>query len=284
VTVLRDGTRVLTAPASALDAPQLVSLMAGREAASAPCRRKGMEGQPALEVRGLSRGRAFRDITFEIRRGEVVGLAGLVGAGRTETARAIYGLEPPDAGEVWVQGRLVRITSPDQALARGLAMVTEDRHASGIIPRLSLQQNVTLSSLKACCAGPWVRAGRERAVAGEQMRAFDIRATSPDQPIHQLSGGNQQKALLARALLTRPHILILDEPTRGIDVAAKMEIRALIRRRTGEGLAVLMISSELPEILALSDRVLVMREGRLVANLDACATSAPEILQRAMPA
>jgi ABC-type sugar transport system ATPase subunit len=283
--VLRDGTVVAAAPAPEFDPRRLVSLMAGRELAEAPHARGGqaLGADVILEVQGLGRDRAFQDVSFHIRRGEVLGLAGLVGAGRSEVAGAVYGLQPADRGEIRLQGRPVRICSPAQALGYGIAMVTEDRHASGIVPPLSLRHNLTLSSLDRCSAGPWVRAGQEHALASKQVRALAIRASGLDQPVHLLSGGNQQKALLARALLTQPSLLILDEPTRGIDVAAKAEIHRLIRCLAGQGLAVLVISSELPEILALSDRVLVMREGRVVAGVNARETSADEILHQAMP-
>jgi len=285
VTVLRDGVVVAAAPATAFDPRRLVSLMAGRELAEEPRARagQGAEGDMILEVQGLGRDRAFQNVSFHLRRGEIIGLAGLAGAGRSEVAGAIYGLEPADRGEIRVRGRPVRITGPAQAQACGIAMVTEDRHISGIIPPLSLRHHLTLSSLDRCSAGPWVLAGQEAALASTQVRTLAIRASGLDEPVRQLSGGNQQKALLGRALLTQPSLLILDEPTRGIDVAAKAEIHRLIRGLARQGLAVLVVSSELPEILALSDRILVMREGRVVACVNTPDTSADEILQWAMP-
>lgn len=285
VTVLRDGAVVAAGPATAFDPRRLISLMAGRELAeeSGASRGRALGDEVILEVQGLGRDRTFQDVSFHIRRGEILGLAGLVGAGRSAVARSIYGLDPADRGEIRVRGRPVRIASPAQAQGYGIAMVTEDRHVSGIVPPLSLRHNLTLSSLDRCSAGPWVLAGQEAALASAQVRALAIRASGLDESVHQLSGGNQQKALLARALLTQPTLLILDEPTRGIDVAAKAEIHRLIRGLADQDLAVLLVSSELPEILALSDRVLVMREGRVVAGVNARDTSADEILHRAMP-
>lgn len=283
VTVLRDGQRVTTVPAAGLTAPRLVELMVGRATPINVSRAATTTGELALEVRGLGRRGGFRDVSFTVRRGEVVGLAGLMGAGRTEVASAIYGLAPADEGEVRVFGRPVRLKHPRDALVLGIAMVTEDRRESGLVPQLALPENMTLASLRQFCRGPFIDHAREARIAAEQVRAFAIKEAGRRQPVNRLSGGNQQKVLLARALLTRPRILILDEPTRGIDVAAKAEIYALIRRLATEGLAVLLISSELPEVLALSDRVLVMREGRLAGELDSHAASAAEVLHLAMP-
>ncbi len=283
VTVLRDGRWVTTEASSGLDARGLVALMAGREVRSRSAPPESCGAETVLEVLRLARPPAFEDISFHVRRGEVVGMAGLLGSGRSAVANALYGLEPAGRGEIRLLGKSVRLGSPGVALARGVAMVTEDRRTSGIIPRLSLQHNVTLASLRRWCAGLWIREAAEQRIVGEQMTRLGIKADGPGQPIAQLSGGNQQKALLARALLTRPRLLILDEPTRGIDVAAKGEIHDLIRDLAGQGLGVLVISSELPELMALSHRILVMRQGRMVAEFDGKTASADAILEQAMP-
>jgi inositol transport system ATP-binding protein len=214
-----------------------------------------------------------------VHQGEILGLAGLMGAGRTEVAHALYGLDPADAGELRIGGRAVRIRHPGDALAHGVGLVSEDRRAYGLVPTMSVQHNLTLTNLRR----PLLDRRAENAVADEQISRFAIKAAGRDQNVLALSGGNQQKVVLAKALLRDPAILILDEPTRGIDIGAKAEMHACIRALAREGRAVLLISSELPELLALSDRLLVMREGALVAELDPRTTTEEEVLRHAMP-
>jgi ABC-type sugar transport system ATPase subunit len=273
---------VATDAADRLTPAQLIRLMAGRDVAGTAPRPAPAAGSPALEVCGLGRPPAFAEVSFTVHQGEVVALAGLMGAGRSEVASAIYGLQPAARGEIRLFGQAVRMTNPRVALAHGVAMVTEDRRGSGLIPPASVQCNLTLSGLRELCRGPFVRTRREAVVARQQMDAFGIKTASLTQPVFRLSGGNQQKILLARALLTRPRLLILDEPTRGIDVQAKAEVHALIRRLASEGLAVLLVSSELPEVLALGDRVLVLRQGRLVGELNPRTATQADILDLAM--
>jgi ABC-type sugar transport system ATPase subunit len=232
-----------------------------------------------LEVAGLSRCGRFRDVSLTVRAGEIVGLAGLMGAGRTDVAHALYGIAPADAGEIRIRGRPVRIAHPRDALAHGLGLVSEDRREYGLVPTLSVKHNLTLASLRHRVLDP--RA--EGALADEQIVRFGIKAAGRDHPVHTLSGGNQQKVVLAKMLLAGPSILILDEPTRGIDIGAKAEMHACIRALAREGRAVLLISSELPELLALGDRLLVMREGALTAELDPRAVTQEEVLRHAMP-
>jgi len=234
-------------------------------------------------VRGLTRPGRFRDVSFVLRRGEILGLAGLMGAGRTDVAAAIYGLAPAASGTILVDGRAVRINSPADALSHGIAMVTEDRKQYGLVPEMSLKENVTLSSLARYGYGPFIRRRAEEAAADEQIRGFAVRTSGRDQPVKNLSGGNQQKVVIARALLADPRILILDEPTRGIDVGAKNEIYQLIARLAREGKAILLVSSEMNEILSLSDRVLVMRQGAAVAEVSPGESTPEEILAYAMP-
>jgi inositol transport system ATP-binding protein len=276
ITVMRDGRRIASCPAGELDEAKLISHMVGRSFDFGIARQPATKGDIMLEVR-LPR------VNFKVRAGEILGLAGLIGAGRTEIASAIFGLEAPAAGEILVRGRAVRIASPADALSHGIAMVTEDRKRYGFVADMSVRENVTLSSLRRFCAGAWVRSRAEDAATDEQIRAFSIRTAGREQQVKYLSGGNQQKVVLARALLTDPAILILDEPTRGIDVAAKAEIYALISRLAQQGKAILLVSSEMNEILALSDRILVIREGAIAAELAASRTTPEEILAYAMP-
>jgi ABC-type sugar transport system ATPase subunit len=282
ITVMRDGRHVITSPAAELDESRLIALLVGR-ALDPAARRKPLEpGAVVLEVRSLGRPPRFHDVSFALRRGEILGLAGLMGAGRTDVAAAIFGLAPATRGTILIDGRSVSIGAPSTALANGIAMVTEDRREFGFVPAMSVQENITLSSLGRVSTGPFIRRRTEAAVAEEQIRNFDVRSAGAGQAVQFLSGGNQQKVVLARALLTDPEVLILDEPTRGIDVGAKAEIYALIARLAAAGKAILLISSEMNEILTLSDRVLVMREGALVGEFLPGATTPEEILRQAM--
>jgi inositol transport system ATP-binding protein len=284
ITVMRDGRHVVTRPASDLDENRLIAMMVGRELDPATHRRSATTHQEVvLEVKALGHPPRFHDVSFTLRRGEILGLAGLMGAGRTDVAAAIFGLAPATQGTILVHGRAVSIGSPAGALANSIAMVTEDRRESGFVPGMSVQQNITLSSLRRLSFGPFIRRRAESIAAEEQIRRFDVRAAGPDQPVQFLSGGNQQKVALARALLTDPEILILDEPTRGIDIGAKAEIYALIHRLADAGKAILLISSEMNEIFALSDRILVMREGALAGEFVPGATNPEEIIRHAMP-
>jgi len=280
ITVMRDGCHIATRPAAGLDEDRLVAMMVGRPLEkSAPVRDRA-PGDVLLEVRGLTTPGRFENISFTVRRGEILGFAGLIGAGRSDVAAAIFGLVPAVHGEILVEGRPVRIESPDDAFSLGIAMVTEDRKKYGFIPQMTVRENLTLSSLRNTTL---VRRAREEGIADEQMRRFAVRAAGREQPLRNLSGGNQQKVVLARVLLADPEILILDEPTRGIDVAAKAEIYDLIRELACSGKAILLVSSEMNEILALSDRILIMREGRAAGEVRPRESSPEEILRRAMP-
>ena len=283
ITVLRDGRLVTTQPAGELDEDRLIALMVGRTLKTRAAKTPSAPGEVILEVQHLTRAGSFRDVSFSLRRGEILGLAGLMGAGRSDVAAAIFGLAPANTGAIFVHGRPVRIQSPAQALSHGIAMVTEDRKEYGFVPNMSVQENVTLSSLRRYCRGPFLDRLAEETAADQQIAALDVRSAGRDQPVKQLSGGNQQKVVLARALLTDPEIVVLDEPTRGIDIGAKHEIHAIIVRLAREGKAILLVSSEMNEILALSHRILVLREGAAVAELAASAATPDEILRHAMP-
>lgn len=302
VTVLRDGESVGTrlvrspaadsdsaersgavgavheAPAGPLTESELIALMVGREMTQLYPPGGGRAGEAVLSVRGLGcAASGLHDVNLEVRAGEILGLAGLVGAGRTELARALFGLTPADSGEIWVCGRRVVIRSVSDAMRLGIACVPEDRRRHGVIPEMALAHNMTLAVRRTNAPelarhlfpGGWLRPRRERAWAQERMRELDVRAAGPDAPVASLSGGNQQKVALARWLVTRPKVLILDEPTQGVDVGAKSEIHRLIRRLADGGCAVLLISSDLPEILGMSDRIAVMRRGTVVAEFPA---------------
>lgn len=284
ITVLRDGQRVDTRPAADFTPASLISLMVGRDLADIFPARSPQIGEIVLEVRDLTREPAYRHISFCLHRGEVLGLAGLMGAGRTEVASALFGLQPATSGEIHLRGHAVRMTSPAAAIAAGIGMVTEDRQGLGIIPAMSVQHNLTLASLRALTRGPLIHHQAENQIAAREINTFGIRTASAHQAIGELSGGNQQKTLLARTLLHQPDVVILDEPTRGIDIGAKAEIYRLIRQLCDQGKAVLLVSSELPEILSLCHRVLVLRQGSLAAELNPTATSPEEILRHAMPA
>jgi ABC-type sugar transport system ATPase subunit len=234
-------------------------------------------------VRNLGRSGAFTNVSFDVRQGEILGITGLMGAGRTELVSAIFGLVPADAGEIHVAGRPVQIRHPAQAIRHGIGMVSEDRQRFGLVPTMPVGHNMTLASLAACCLGPFIRHAKEAAVVAAGIRALAIKTTGPGEAVGRLSGGNQQKVVLARSLLAGPSIIILDEPTRGIDVAAKAEVYALVAQLAAEGKSVVLVSSELPEALALSDRLLVMRQGRVVAELNPSCTSQEEVLRYAMP-
>lgn len=283
ITVLRDGRHVATLRADELDASRLIALMVGRELTGGRVRDRALPGKGVLSVRGLSRAGAFSDVQFEVRSGEVVGLAGLMGAGRSEVASAIFGLRPADRGEIRVRGRTVRVRHPAEAMRLGIGLVTEDRRGYGLVPHMSVSHNITLASLRACCRGAVIRHASEAALAERAIAQYGIRTNQAGQAVNQLSGGNQQKVVIARTMLPDPEIVILDEPTRGIDIGAKTEVYAIIRELAGQGRGVLLISSELPELLALSDRLLVMRQGEIVVELDPSATTQEEIMRYAMP-
>jgi rhamnose transport system ATP-binding protein len=225
------------------------------------------------------------DITLSVRAGEIVGLAGLVGAGRTELARVIFGLTPADEGEIWLRGRAVRIRSPSDAIAHRIAYLPEDRRRHGVVLEMPICQNVTLGALPTFARSRRLGAldiRRERTVAADYARRLGVKTRSIHTPVAELSGGNQQKVALSRWLVTAPALLILDEPTQGIDVAAKAEIHALMTELAAQGAAILMISSELPEILAMSDRIAVMRGGTIVDMMERADATQERILARAL--
>ena len=293
VTVLRDGESVSTHPVRRtgvapvsdsspskkdnedrrdacpmLTESELIKLMVGREVSAIYPPAESEPGEVVLALKNLScMAGGVRDVSMEIRAGEILGLAGLVGAGRTELARVLFGLTPADAGEIILNGQRVTISSPQQAVAFGIAYVPEDRRRHGAILEMPIAANMTMAVHQRVFPGTWLRFGAEKQLALEFIRDLDVKAHGPDAPGGSLSGGNQQKVSLARWLATKPTLLILDEPTQGVDVGAKSEIHKIIRQLAKEGLAVLMISSDLPEVLGMSDRIAVMRGGSITAML-----------------
>jgi len=265
-TVFRDGRHVVTLPTSQLTTADLVRHMVGRAVSLFP-KVETPIGDVLLEVDGLSRVGAFRDVSFTVRSGEIVGFAGLVGAGRTEVARVLFGIDRRDAGEIRLGGAPVAFTSPSAALTAGVAYVPEDRHQDGLVLDFTIAQNVTLPILPRLFPRLLVRAATERAVAIDETRAFQVRMTGVGQLVGALSGGNQQKVVLAKWLASRPRVLILDEPTRGIDIGAKVEVHRIVSELAASGLGIVLISSDLPEVLAMSDRIVVMHEGRITAEI-----------------
>jgi ABC-type sugar transport system ATPase subunit len=267
ITVIRDGRHVATAPAAELQPDELVRLMVGRPVSQLFARTPAPVGDVALELRGLTREGEFADVDLTLRRGEVVTLAGLIGAGRTELAQTVFGLRAPDRGEILVDGRPVEIGSPEEALARGIAYVPEERRSQGLVLPFSISWNIASSSLRSLSRLGFVQRRGERDLAARYAQSLSIRGAGLADPVQRLSGGNQQKVLVAKSLAREPAILLLDEPTRGVDIGAKAEIYGLIDDLARQGRAILVISSELAEVLALGDRVVVLREGRVVAEL-----------------
>jgi inositol transport system ATP-binding protein len=281
VTVFRDGKHVATVPAGELDRQKLITLMVGRELTHMFPKEDVQIGEVALSVSGVTRGGVVEDITFELHRGEILGLAGLMGSGRTEVLEAIFGVEKIDAGEIKVNGRVVKIGSSGDAINAGMAMLTEDRKLTGIMGVLSVKDNMTIAALPRFSPAGILRKRRMNAACVEQKDALDIKTPTIDQLIRLLSGGNQQKVLVSRWLLTTPEILMIDEPTRGIDVGAKAEIHRLMSALARQGKAILMVSSELPEILGMSDRVLVMHEGRISGEFTRAEATQEKIMKAA---
>jgi rhamnose transport system ATP-binding protein len=265
-TVFRDGRHVVTTPTTGLTTADLVRHMVGRAVTLFP-KVDTPAGAVLLEVAGLSRAGAFRDVSFDLRAGEIVGFAGLVGAGRTEVARVLFGIDRPDGGQIKLDGRPVSFASPSAAMHAGVAYLPEDRHQEGLILDFSITQNVTLPILPRLFPRLFVHPATERAIAGDYAGQLSVRMTGVGQLAGALSGGNQQKIVLAKWLASRPRVLILDEPTRGIDIGAKVEVHRIISELAASGLGIILISSDLPEILAMSDRILVLHEGRITAEI-----------------
>jgi ribose transport system ATP-binding protein len=285
VTVLRDGRTVATHEVGRIELSQLISMMVGRDLVLASLPETSGPGAEVLRVEGLSRAGVLHDIGFRLHQGEILALAGLVGSGRTEVARAIFGADRIDTGQIWVRGEPVRIQRPADAVDRGIGFVTDDRLISGLLMSMSIQANTTLPSLRQFDAlgGLFFSPARERAASRHFVRALNVQPPALERKVRYLSGGNQQKVVLAKWLMARSSILFLDEPTQGIDVGAKEDVHRLMVEFTRErGGAVLLISSDLPEVLRMSDRILVMHEGRIAGALARHEASEERVMQLAV--
>jgi ribose transport system ATP-binding protein len=267
VTILRDGATVHTGPLAEVSTDRIIQHMVGREVVAASRRQPLAPGAERLRVEGLTRGGAFQDVTFSLRAGEIVGLAGLIGAGRTETCLAIFGVDPIDAGAILVDGHPARIRSPREAVAAGIALVTEDRQKTGLALRLPIACNITMANLREISRLGLIDGRAEGRVSAEYIARLRIRASSGRQAAGRLSGGNQQKVAIAKWLFRRARVFLFDEPTRGIDVGAKAEVFELMDELARSGAAILMVSSEMQELLHVADRILVMRQGRITGEL-----------------
>ncbi len=269
ITVMRDGEYVATGQVADLTTTDVVRMMVGREISALFPKTEGIPaGDVVLQVEHLSRPGVFHDISFEVRTGEIVGLAGLVGAGRSEVARAVFGVDRYDSGTVRFLGSELPVGNPSAAIAAGMAFVPEDRRRQGLLVEMSLGRNLTLVLRRTLERWGLVTTTREYRTATDWARRLQVKSGDLDNKAGTMSGGNQQKSVIAKWLATEPKLLIIDEPTRGIDVGTKSEVHRLLDELAGQGIAVLMISSELPEVLGMSDRVLVMREGEITGRLD----------------
>ena len=281
ITVFRDGTWVATESAKNMTRDSLISLMVGRELTQLFPKSEAKIGEVILQVEGLNRGRLVKDVSFTVRRGEILGFAGLMGSGRTEVLETVFGIHAAESGTIKVKGKETKIREPYQAIAAGLGLLTEDRKKTGIMGVLSVRDNMTIASLSKFVFGGVLRKPLIDQKCEEQRTALALKTPSLNQQIQNLSGGNQQKVLLSRWLLTDPDILIIDEPTRGIDVGAKSEIHRLMSELAKQGKAIIMVSSEMPEILGMSDRVVVMCEGRLVGEVSRDKATQENIMELA---
>lgn len=282
VTVFRDGQYVGEEDIGNVDEQKLVSMMIGREINQIFPKIQVPIGDVAFEVKNLSRKGVFQDISFQVRKGEILGVSGLMGAGRSEIMQAIFGIERIDEGAIYLDGERLRIHSPKDAIKKGIGMVTEDRKLLGLVTCRSVRENITYASLDELSNWIFTNVTNENNASGDMIRMLDIKTPSQRQRVGALSGGNQQKVIVANWLLTKPKVLILDEPTRGIDVGAKSEIHKLMCKFAQDGMAIIMISSEMPEILGMSDRIIVMHEGRTKAEFNREDATQEKILASAM--
>jgi ABC-type sugar transport system ATPase subunit len=282
ITVLRDGELIGQRMADEVSVDEIIRMMVGRPLSTLFEKGDSEEfGEPVLEVENLVRALKFDDISFNVRAGEIVGMAGLVGAGRTDVARALFGTLEIDSGTIRINGQEVKIGRPRDALKHGMIYVPEDRKKNGLLMPMSVTKNMTLAVLERLSPRGLLREKLEEQSAQEYIKKLNIILRDTSQPVRELSGGNQQKIVLSRSLMAKPKVMLLDEPTRGIDIGAKAEVHRLMSELAAQGIAILMISSELPEILAMSDRIIVMREGRINGRFDKEEASAERIIAAA---
>jgi len=282
ITVLRDGKLIGTYIKNNLNEQKLISLMVGREIDFVK-KSGSMTGDVLLDVRSITKKGNFKDISFKLHKNEILSITGLVGSGRTEVAKAIFGLNIPDSGEIYLKGKKVRISSPETAMKYGISYVPENRQQEGLIMGQSLRRNISISVLRQLRDKlGFLNFRKEKAITNEQIKALDIRAYSIDMLVKNLSGGNQQKVVVGKWIATKPEILIIDEPTNGIDIGAKAEIHKLLQGFANAGMGILMISSELPEVLAVSDKILVMRRGKITAEFNINEATQEKIMGKAL--
>jgi rhamnose transport system ATP-binding protein len=281
ITIMRDGAFVRTDEVAAMTVDAIIKAMVGRELDTLFPKTPTTAGDVVLRVESLSRTGVFSDVSFDVRRGEIVALAGLVGAGRSEVARAIFGIDRATAGTVTIDGKALPVGEPRAAMAAGIALVPEDRRQQGLVMDLGIDKNMALASLRRLSKGGLIRRAAERSLALRWAKTLQLKFSRIGSPVWTLSGGNQQKVVLGKWLAREPTLLIIDEPTRGIDVGTKSEVHRLLDELVHRGVAVLMISSELPEVLGMADRVLVLREGRVTAELSRADASEDSIMRAA---
>ena len=282
VTVLRDGKYIHSDLVEKINEGDLIRMMVDRDISDMFPKEETKIGDVVLEVKGLTRKGEFEDISFCLRRGEILGLSGLMGAGRTEIVEAIMGGKRPDAGEIFLNGKKIVNRMPRDAIGRGIIMVPEDRKKNGLALKLSVRDNILMSALRKCVKGGYIRKKLEKKYSDEYIEKLEIKAGTDRQVCANLSGGNQQKVVIARVLNADPDVIILDEPTRGIDVKTKADIHKLMSQLAGQGKAVLMISSEMAEVLGMSDRIIVLHEGRITGTLNRSEADQNRIMQYAI--
>ena len=281
ITVIRDGEYIGTRETASASTEDLIAMMVGRQLTNYYIRDYGSPAETVLEVRGLSDGKLLKNINFALKKGEILGFAGLVGAGRSEVMKYIFGIDPFVSGEIFVEGKPAKIKNPEDAMALGIGLVPESRKIEALFPVMSVMYNITLKSLKEFIRGFLVNREKEEAITREYVEGIAIKTPTYAQLVGNLSGGNQQKVIIGRWLATHPKILILDEPTKGVDVGAKAEIYAIMNNLAREGVAIIMISSELPEVINMSDRVIVMSNGTITACIPKEELSQEKIMQYA---
>lgn len=279
VTVLRDGSHISTSLIADITTDDIVKMMVGRELGDLYSKKASPQSEHILEVKGLCSGKSLKNISFYLNKGEVLGISGLIGAGRTELARAIFGIDPFDQGEIFIDGKSVKIRSPREAISMGIGFLTEDRKEQGLFLGMSVRENITIGVLKEFSFLGFPFFMKLKVLAEKYIKQMNIRTPGINQKVKNLSGGNQQKVLIARWLNLNPRVLILDEPTRGIDVGAKAEIYTLIDRLAQDGVGIILISSELPEIIGISDRVIVLRQGSITGEFTRDELTQDKIMQ-----
>jgi len=282
ITVLRDGVYVNTWKAEDIDNNTLIKNMVGHELTEIYPKTEVSISDVLLEVKNFTRGEHFRNISFTVKKGEIFGIAGLVGAGRTELMHALFGLDKPEEGEVIFDGETMAVKKPQQAISKGIAYVTEDRKQEGLVLEMGVGSNITLASMRQLSRSLFIKEGREKTIIDEQIKALKIKTNGAKQLVKSLSGGNQQKVVLAKWMIKNPKLLILDEPTRGIDVGAKSEIYKLMCDYVAEGNAIIMISSEMQEVMGMADRILVLSNGRTGGELARSEFTQEEIMKMAV--